>query len=144
MRKVRKSLISHLLVSGPPRCSRRVRSILCCASRREFRTLRLADRPGALTLVPPVKDERSLASLILCIVSQTAAFATCSPGLTRTATFCFLLFKPQQFAGVFLIDLLLIVNRRRNVVDNANRLPDKTGAFLRIERHVGSKEHMIR
>ena len=52
--------------------------------------------------------------------------------------------EPQQFAGILLVDLLLILNGCRDVVDDPNGFPDETITFFRIEGHVGPKQHMVR
>src|SRR5438094_7878341 len=52
--------------------------------------------------------------------------------------------EAEQFARVFLVDFLFVLDRSRDVVDDANRFTDKSGTFFRIERHVGAKQHVIR
>src|SRR5256885_2315844 len=52
--------------------------------------------------------------------------------------------EAEQFACVFLVDFLFILDRSSNVIDHADRFTDKSGAFFRIERHVSAKQHVIR
>src|SRR6266498_644580 len=52
--------------------------------------------------------------------------------------------EPQDFSRVLFVDFLLIFDRCRDVVDDADRFADKAGAFFWVEGHVGAKQHMIR
>src|SRR6266540_787185 len=52
--------------------------------------------------------------------------------------------EPQDFSRVLFVDFLLIFDRCRDVVDDADRFADKAGAFFWVEGHVGAKQQLIR
>src|SRR4029077_1437205 len=52
-------------------------------------------------------------------------------------------FQSQQLTGVLLVDLFLIINRCRHVVDYTNRFSDEAGTFLWIEWHIRPEKHVI-
>src|SRR6266496_3522458 len=52
--------------------------------------------------------------------------------------------EPQDFSRVLFVDFLLIFDRCRDVVDDADRFADKAGAFFWVEGHVGAKQFIIR
>src|SRR6266850_429083 len=52
--------------------------------------------------------------------------------------------EAEQFARIFLVDFLFVLDRGRDVVDDTNGFTDKSGTFFRIERHVGAEEHVVR
>ena len=123
MRKVRKSLISHLLVSGPSPSSR------LTPVWNPNRPLRQCDRYTS--------NWRRRSEMILYRVTALShagqtLYVSAYPSENRLIIST----EAEQFARVFLVDFLFVLDRGRDVVDDTNGFTDKSGTVFRIERHV--------